>query len=138
MTPDRLVEKHDPEGNIWTYTYDAQGNLLSESQPSDTDPNGIITFHEYDTMNRRVLTYDELGNQTRFKYDQLGRLVRKIDADGSETDFSYDGLGRLACVVDAEDGLDRIHVRSGRQPDRDRGCPGRRSSASVNTTTTTG
>ena len=100
----RLVEKHDAEGNIWTSTYDAQGNLLSQSQPSDSDPNGITVFHEYDAMNRRVLTYEELGNQTHFEYDVLGRLARQTDAEGNETDFSYDALGRLVCVVDAEGG----------------------------------
>ncbi|MCK4342414.1 MAG: hypothetical protein KAY37_11905 [Phycisphaerae bacterium] len=100
----RLVEKHDAEGNIWTSTYDAQGNLLSQSQPSDSDPNGITVFHEYDAMNRRVLTYEELGNQTHFEYDVLGRLARQTDAEGNETDFGYDALGRLVCVVDAEDG----------------------------------
>jgi len=100
----RLVEKHDAEGNIWTSTYDAQGNLLSQSQPSDSDPTGVTVFHEYDAMNRRVLTYDELGNETHFEYDVLGRLARQTDAEGNETDFSYDALGRLVCVVDAEGG----------------------------------
>jgi len=100
----RLVEKRDAEDNVWTFTHDAQGNLVSVSQPSDTDTSGITVTHEYDAMNRRVLTYDELGNESHFEYDLLGRLAKQTDAEDNETDFSYDALGRLVCVVDAEGG----------------------------------
>ncbi len=96
---DRLIEREDPEGNVWVYTYDAHGNTLTE-----TDPGRVTMTHEYDELNRRVLTYDELDNQTHFEYDELGRLIRQTDANGNLTEFQYDALGRLTCVVDAEGG----------------------------------
>lgn len=95
---DRLVETHDPEGNVWTYQYDLQGNLTREE-----DSGGVWTEHEYDALNRRVLTRNAAG-ETRFVYDQLGRLISRIDANGNETQFNYDALGRLSCVIDAEGG----------------------------------
>jgi RHS repeat-associated protein len=96
----RLVEKEDPEGNLWSYVYDNQGNLLSE-----TDPSGVTVYNEYDAMNRRVLTYDELGNETNLVYDQLGNLVKKTNANGNERNFVYNGLGRLITVIDADSGV---------------------------------
>ena len=96
---DRLVEQEDPEHNLWTYEYDAQGNLVH-----GTDAAGVQLWHDYDALNRRVRTVDELNHETLFTYDQLSRLVRQVDANGNTTDLTYDALGRLACVVDAEGG----------------------------------
>ena len=95
---DRLTETHDPEGNVWTYQYDLQGNLTREE-----DGAGVWVEHEYDALNRRVLTRTAAG-ETHFAYDVLGRLFRQIDAEGNETEYYYDALGRLTCVVDAEGG----------------------------------
>ena len=96
---DWLELKEDAEGNQWTYTYDAHGNTLTE-----TDPSGVTLTHEYDALHRRTRTYDELGNETRYEYDQLGQLTKRSDAEGYETEFQYDAVGRLICVLEADGG----------------------------------
>ena len=83
----------------WSYTYDAHGNVLTE-----TDPSGVTLTYEYDALHRRTLIRDELNNERHFEYDQLGQLTIRIAANDGETTYNYDALGRLTCVVDAENG----------------------------------
>lgn len=93
-----LIEKHDAEGNVWTYEYQPKGNLAREQ-----DRAGVWAEHEYNALNCRVLTRTAAA-EAGFEYDQLGRLARQIDATGKATDFQYDAPGRLVCVIDAAGG----------------------------------
>jgi|GEM_PF-1401491 len=98
----RLIEKRDAENNTWRYTHDDHGNVLTASEPSDSDPAGGITVtYEYDAQHRRTSVSNELSHISRTEYDLLGRVTRTIDATEQPTQFTYDGLGRLTAVVDA-------------------------------------
>ena len=110
--------------NTYVYTYDANGNDLTENCFSEGydmslvtctyDSNGNIITSEYDSADKyvtctRKYQYDDAGNilkaelkwSTRqeptyyiFEYDQ-GRLVRRTDEFGVVTIYTYDGDGRI-------------------------------------------
>ncbi len=99
---DRLTERTDAEDNKWRYTHDDHGNVLTASQPSDSDPTGGITAtYEYDALHRRTSVTNELSHVSCTEYDKLGRVTRTIDATDQPTNYEYDGLGRLTAVEDA-------------------------------------
>jgi RHS repeat-associated protein len=83
-----------------TYTYDAQGNRITE-----TDPSGVTLTYTYDWQNRRTVVRDELNYSRQTAYDKLDRATQQIDANGYPTSFAYDALGQLSSVTDAENGL---------------------------------
>jgi RHS repeat-associated protein len=97
-----------------TYSYDAVGNLIQE-----TDPLGKSTTYAYDSLNRlkhvtdaaggiAVYTYDNNGNMTSIQdpnrhaqtivYDDSNRPVTNTDADGKITTNTYDAVGNVATV----------------------------------------
>jgi RHS repeat-associated protein len=80
---------------VTTYTYDADGNLTST-----TDPLGHTTKYAYDpTGQLRQTTYAD-GTTATLSRDALGRVVASTDATGATTRSEYDALGRLTAVVD--------------------------------------
>ncbi|MCK4341969.1 MAG: hypothetical protein KAY37_09630 [Phycisphaerae bacterium] len=98
---DRLTERRDAANNAWSYTHDDHGNVLTASEPSDSNPTGIIVSYQYDVLHRRTSASNELSHISRTEYDVLGRVTRTIDATNQPTQFTYDGLGRLTAVEDA-------------------------------------
>ena len=56
------------------YTYDANGNLRSQSSPQ--------AIYTYDALNRLVSSEKE-GNRTTFLYDAFGRCIEISDASGT-------------------------------------------------------
>jgi RHS repeat-associated protein len=105
----------DPDGSgpltrpVTSWTYDADGNLLSL-----TDPRGFITSYTVDALGRKTseTTPDPDGSgpllplQTGFVYDRAGNLRYTIAPGGtSESDISftteyiYDQLNRLIRTV---------------------------------------
>jgi len=79
----------DPLGNTQEWTYDANGNVLTEK-----DKNGNMTVHDYDTFGNVIKTTDALGNETHMTYDAVGNLLSRTDANGHTISYQYDGLDR--------------------------------------------
>lgn len=71
------------------YTYDAVGNLETE-----TWPNGNVLTHLYDALDRRTETTDLLGLVSRAEYDARGNVTARIDGEGRRSESDYDGLDR--------------------------------------------
>jgi RHS repeat-associated protein len=93
-------------GATSTFTYDAVGNLIAE-----TNPLGQTSTSEYDRLNRLVKSSspDPDGNpttnntpHTTYSYDPLGQLVATTNGEGEIETFAYDTFGN---VVRSEDGL---------------------------------
>jgi RHS repeat-associated protein len=111
---------------ITTWTYDANGNQLSETapDPSVTTTTGtatVITRLAYDRAGRlcRVMenaTTDlqSLANpcttavtnttsenlSSKYEYDEGGNLVTYIDASGDDQTYTFDALGRMTSRTD--------------------------------------
>lgn len=106
-----------------TYTYDAAGNLTSQS-----DALKAVTAFAYDAFGEAISRTQDIGDgrsliESRFydkrglltgsiadpgginattvtDYDAFGRAVRTVDANGNATRQEYDRLGRLVQTVD--------------------------------------
>jgi YD repeat-containing protein len=112
----RLTRVTHPDNSHKDLAYDAHGNLVSE-----TNENGVSTFHEYDLMNRRVKTTLDLNGNgvadagygtsnveqgtsnleydgdivTTTTYNARGQVATQTDARGKVTAHTYDDAGRL-------------------------------------------
>ncbi|MFJ6934766.1 LamG-like jellyroll fold domain-containing protein [Streptomyces sp. NPDC101132] len=85
---------------VLTRTFDADGNLLTESTEDTTggDPKATTTYH-YDSHGLADTVTDALGNVTSYQYDAAGRVTRTTDALGNATTQSYTPTGRAAETV---------------------------------------
>ena len=84
---DRKTRMDDPDMGIWTYTYNAFGELIGQR--------------------------DAENNQVSMRYDVLGRLVTRVEPEGTTT-WTYDnnangaGIGKLHSVSRTEDDYRQI------------------------------
>jgi RHS repeat-associated protein len=76
-----------------TFTYDRNGNLETQTEPSGT------TRYRWDTRNR-LLSIDGPGLQARFTYDALGRRVGTT-INGQSKSYLYDGQNMVREVSDS-------------------------------------
>ena len=124
----RLIGTLDADGNLNTETYNAAGQVLTQStaaggtksfvyntfgdQVGSTDAMGYRTQSTYDADNRLIEVQTEivlgaLANgyaseiQTQtYKYDQAGRRIAQTDGAGDTTDYYYDLRGNVVKRVD--------------------------------------
>ena len=108
-----------PLGQTTSYTYDINGNLIAEIDPtgrqtrfgydsvgeptSVTNPNGDTTSYAYDDKGNRVAVTDPLGRETQFTYDALGLPVGVRDPEGGLTQLTYDKDNELLGETDPAD-----------------------------------
>src|SRR5664280_1315086 len=96
----------DPAGNLTTYTYDGNSNLLSQVETDKASGTTRTTTYTYDGLDRRTSeTLDDIF-VTIFSYDAVGNLIETAgpiqDPSGNPyTKLStFDGVGRLLTVTD--------------------------------------
>jgi len=76
------------------YSYDVLGRLTGI-----VDPIGASWSYVYDTLSRRIVSYDpDLGTWI-YQYDYSGNLIGQRDALGQATQNSYDALDRIITSV---------------------------------------
>jgi RHS repeat-associated protein len=106
------------EGYTTTYTYDTQGNKLTETNHlnqtmiytygdksrllTETDALGRTTTNVYDGNGNLVETRDSKKQSSKYAYDTTGQLKSVKDANQKETFFTYDPRGNVAQVKDAQ------------------------------------
>ena len=92
----------DPDMGTWTYTYDDNGNLITQ-----TDAKGQIISFTYDALNRLTQKRANATTSVDYTYDSgingLGRLNR-VDYSNGYTTFTYDELGRETKSIKSIDG----------------------------------
>ncbi len=123
------AQTQDENGNITTYTYNGDGQQLSQVLPSYTPPgqsspvNGTSTttytpLEQVKTQtdpdnNETTYAYDQLGDQTSMEdnttgatasatYDADGNLATETSPTGGQTTNTYDFLGRQVTSTDVE------------------------------------
>jgi RHS repeat-associated protein len=113
----QVVTAADPAGNVTSYAYDAQGNLvritnalgqatlLASYDPNGRplkiqDPNGLVTTLTYN-FRGQVTSKTEGQWVTTYSYDAAGQLIRFTRPDGSFLAFTYDPAHRLVGVSDS-------------------------------------
>ncbi|MCP3905316.1 MAG: RHS repeat protein, partial [Planctomycetes bacterium] len=98
------ASRTDRNGATVSFTYDAQGNLVTESRVV-TDADGtavtLVTSHTYDALGQRQTTTDPRGGVTTFHYDEHGNVARVIDPLGRETTTTWDAQGQPVSIRDA-------------------------------------
>lgn len=88
----------DKRGNVWNYTWDSKGNMLTKE-----DPLSHTTTWTYNSGYSEPLTVtDANSNETSMTYDSSGNLLTVTDAlsHAQETD-TYDSYGELQTRKDA-------------------------------------
>ena len=114
---DRLVKTVDGAGRPTEYTYDINGNLISQTQGvgesvyeaeftydaagniTEVDQAGQITKSEYDTAGRLKKTTDPMGYTETYAYDLSGNLTSYKDKNGVYTYNTYNSMNRLTKTV---------------------------------------
>lgn len=87
-----LIRIEDASGNILsqtTFVTDILGRKLQESQLSESGAS--TTTYTYDANGNILTETDPLGNTTTYLYDILGRLTEKHLANGYIQSWKYDG-----------------------------------------------
>ena len=119
----QLTRKENALGEVSLYTYDENGNLLSEEREGsgkktlytydradrlrreiECHEEGLTleTSHSYDLLGNRLSTTDPYGNKTLYRYDPFSRLVEEVDPFGFSKSFRYDGMDNLIEEIDEE------------------------------------
>jgi RHS repeat-associated protein len=97
------AEDKDPNGNVTTTAYDADGRPVSKTLPPYTPPGGspvtAVDTTGYDGDGRVTAVSDGLNNTTRYAYDQLGDKVTVTAPDNSVTTTAYDAEGEPLSVT---------------------------------------
>ncbi|MFD8527990.1 polymorphic toxin-type HINT domain-containing protein [Streptosporangium canum] len=115
-----LAEVRTPAGLITRYGHDAVGRVISKTEISGADPDGVTTTFTYDSQTR-VVTHTGPGiknevtgvthtSQVRYAYDADGNTLTETAADltGGDPDrtvtYGYDDYGRVETVTGPEGG----------------------------------
>ena len=78
----------------WTFTYDAQGNLISVTNMTGQTGTAV----QYDAAGRLLEAVDVNGSRIKYAYDARGRMT-DLDIDGIHTKYEYDAVGQLVGIA---------------------------------------
>ncbi|MCZ2078505.1 MAG: DNA/RNA non-specific endonuclease, partial [Bryobacterales bacterium] len=93
--PGQLLEILNASGENWTFEYDADGRLVSES-----DYSGRRKSYGYDAAGNLSEVTTGGGRTTKYKWDAAHNPIAVEYADGSRSEFEYDQAGRLISATD--------------------------------------
>jgi len=89
----RLTQVTYPDSTSESYTYDANGNLLTRTNGKGT------TTYTYDLLDRLTgVNYPNGTPDVDYEYDAANRLVSMTDGTG-ETTYDYDDVNRITSVT---------------------------------------
>ena len=95
VSPKGNVQGADPANFTTSYTYNAFGDVLTQ-----TDPLGDKTVNTYDAGRNLISTKDPDGHTTSYAYNADNELTSITRANGSVTGYGYDGDGNRTSWTD--------------------------------------
>jgi RHS repeat-associated protein len=100
-----LISKLTPQQRLWTFGYDAFGNLTSVTDPdgnaSGATAGSYTTHYTYDPTGQLLTAKDADGNTTTYSsYDVTGYPQTITDALSHATSYAYDSRGNVTSVTD--------------------------------------
>jgi RHS repeat-associated protein len=111
-----LTAMTDALNHTTTFTYDGNGNRLTETNATGTitytynsfsqvltrtNQLGGVTTNTYDSQGNPLTTKDALNNTTSFTHDSHGHLLTVTNARGKVTTYTWDTSGRMTQTKDA-------------------------------------
>jgi RHS repeat-associated protein len=96
---EKICTVYGNSGQEWTYSYDANGNLLAI-----IDALGHTSTYQYDERDRLRQSSTTDAGDSEYSYDEEGRLSQVRDSRGVTTTYSYDGLGNKLSEASADRG----------------------------------
>mgnify|MGYP000153295896 CR=1 FL=1 len=112
----RLIEAEGPEGTVFRYAYDANGNRVMSSDGA-TEAYSTNRLDQYTAIGDRALAWDADGNlvsdsggagATVYAYDIFDRLVR-VETGGDVWGFEYDAMGNRSAVIHNGERREYLH-----------------------------
>ena len=97
----------------WSYTYAANGRLLTTNGPRAVDAQGKddTETYAYDAAGNLTSITNGLGHITSFSgFDANGRPAAMTDANGIVTQFVHDTLGRMTSMSERQPGAGTAHA----------------------------
>jgi RHS repeat-associated protein len=104
----RLLQDIGAAGQTMAYTYDANGNPLTV-----TDPLTRVAQKSFDPLNRLVKLTDTAKGVMTAAYDAHNRPTSVTDPNGAVTTYVYDGFGDLIQRVSPDSGTKVYHYDAG-------------------------
>jgi RHS repeat-associated protein len=105
----RLTSVTTASGARTTHFYDETGNLIKTVAPrgnvAGANPDDFATTYTYDAAGRLLTETDPLGDVTTHVYDAVGNEEAVTDPNDSTTTYTYDGQNRLATATAPDDGV---------------------------------
>ncbi|HKR23161.1 MAG TPA: RHS repeat-associated core domain-containing protein, partial [Pyrinomonadaceae bacterium] len=115
-----MLSETDALNHTTSYTYDAGGNVLTETdftgtvtytynsfgqELTETDQMGGVTTNTYSAAGDLLTSKDALNNTTTYTYDSRGQVLTVTDARNKVTTFTWDASGRLSQHKDAANNI---------------------------------
>jgi YD repeat-containing protein len=102
----RKLTETNQLGQIRSYEYNAQGQLIAVTLPEVTLPDTTTASpryeYAYDVWGNQVSLIDPLGHETHWVYNERGQLLSRTLPEGEIETFTYDSLGRQVLHVSFE------------------------------------
>lgn len=92
----------DKAGNIYTFEYDAKGNVIKTNLPD-----GGVIERQYNAWGLDTVVTDARSNKTRKKYNSYGDLMSIVTPTG-EWKYAYDIVGRKIAMTDPNGNTDSL------------------------------
>jgi RHS repeat-associated protein len=86
-------------GTIISYSRDAEGRILQQTEKANATAIGLTTKYSYDLYGKLLTVTDSRDRTTTMTYDVVNRLATKTLPNGVKTTYSYDDLNRLTKIV---------------------------------------
>jgi RHS repeat-associated protein len=100
-----LTSELTPQGRLWTFGYDARGNVTTVTEPlgnvPGAAPGSYTTRYTYDSLGDLLTSTDPDGNTTKFSgYGPTGYPDKITDPLGHTTTYAYSSTGNVTAVTD--------------------------------------